>query len=83
MGRLLSQVERKFHINLLEFKVDKLTIIRFPKSQKIGNSVHVRMDNMAALSNLVKMGETKKVRGAVNQQRDMRLRPVLKNCFCQ
>ena len=82
-GRLLSQVERKFHINVLELKVEKLAIIRFPMSQKIGNSVHVRMDNMAALPNLVKMGETKKVRGAVNQQRDLRLRPVLKNCFCQ
>ena len=44
-------------------------------SQKVGISIHVRMDNMVALSYLMKMGGTY----FVNEQGDLGL-PVLHHC---
>lgn len=50
-----SREERKSHINVLELKAAaKLAIMK-----KVRKSIHARMDNMVALSYLIKMGGTK------------------------
>ena len=54
-----SMEERKFHINVLELKAAKLAIMSFTLKERDAISVHIRMDNMAALSYLMKMGGTK------------------------
>ena len=52
-----SIIERKCHINVLELRAVKLAIMIFTVNKKI-QSIHMRMDNMAALKYLVKMGGT-------------------------
>ena len=54
-----SMEERKFHINVLELKAAKLAIMSFTLKERDAISVHIRMDNMTALSYLMKMGGTK------------------------
>ena len=49
-------VERKFHINVLELKAAKLAVIPFTLKERDAISVHICMDNMTALSHLMKMG---------------------------
>ena len=49
--------ERKFHINVLELKPAKLATFILKERDAI--SVHIRMDNMTALSYLIKMGVPK------------------------
>ena len=51
--------EPKFHINVLELKAAELAIMSFTLKERDAISVHIRMDNMAALSYLMKMGGTK------------------------
>ena len=51
--------EQKFHINLLELKAAKLAIMSFALKKWDAISVHIHMDNMTALSYLMKMGGTK------------------------
>ena len=49
--------ERKFHINVLELKAAKLAIMSFTLKERDATiSVHIPMDNMTALSYLMKMG---------------------------
>ena len=50
---------RKLHINVLELKAAKLAIMSFTLKERDAISVHIRMDNMTALSYLMKMGGTK------------------------
>ena len=53
--------ERKFHISVLELKAAKLAIMSFTLKERDAISVHGQhdMDNMTALSYLMKMGGTK------------------------
>ena len=53
VGGQWSQKEPQLHINLLELKAVHLALLTFSKAQNL-TSVH--MDNMTALSYLVKMG---------------------------
>ena len=55
-GGFWSVEEWKFHINVLELKVDKLAIMSFTLKERDAVSVHIRMDNMTVLSYLTKMG---------------------------
>ena len=68
--RLWPREERKSHINVLELKV---AIMTFTMSRKVGISIHVGMDNMAAFSLLRRMGWTKKTGNGINQQEDLGL----------
>ena len=45
--------------NVLELKAAKLAIMSFTLKERDAISVHIRMDNMTALSYLMKMGGTK------------------------
>ena len=58
-GEPWSIIERKCHINVLELMVAKLAIMTFTVNKKI-QSIHMRIDNMAALKYLVKMRGTHK-----------------------
>ena len=58
-GRPWSVEERKFRINILEFKAAKLAIMSFTLKERDAISVHICMDNMTTLSYLTKMGSTK------------------------
>jgi len=49
--------EKQNHINYLELKAVHLAIMTFTYNKEI-KSIHVQMDNIAALAYLVKMGET-------------------------
>ena len=51
--------ERKFHINVLELKAAKLPIMSFTLKERDAISIHISMDNMTALSYLIKMGGIK------------------------
>ena len=51
-------LEKKDHINVLELKAAKYAILTFTRMFPSAKSVHIRMDNMVALSYLVKMGGT-------------------------
>ena len=51
--------ERKFHINVLELKAAKLATMSFTLKERDTISVHIRMDNLIALSYLMKMGGNK------------------------
>ena len=53
-----SQVEQKFHINVLELLAIKLALITFTKNLSL-KSIHFQIDNTTALSYLLKMGGTK------------------------
>ena len=57
VGGQWSQKESQLHINLLELKAVHLALLTFSKAQNL-KSVHIQMDNMTALSYLVKMGGT-------------------------
>ena len=57
-----SEEERKLHINVLELKAAKSAILAFNRNRKHLNSIHIQMDNMAALSCIVKMWEGRKIR---------------------
>ena len=48
--------ERKSYINVLEVKAAKFAIMSFTLNERDAISVHIRMDNMTALSYLMKMG---------------------------
>ena len=50
--------ESALHINILELKAVKLAILAFTKNRVNLNSIHIQMDNMVALTYLVKMGGT-------------------------
>ena len=50
-----SMEERKFHINVLELKAAELAVISFTLKERDAISVHICMDNMTALSYLMKM----------------------------
>ena len=52
-----SIIERQQHINVLELKAVKIAILTFHKRKPV-NSIHLQIDNMAALSYLLKMGGT-------------------------
>ena len=58
-GRTWSMEERKFHINVLELKAAKLPIMSFTLKERDAISIHISMDNMTALSYLIKMGGIK------------------------
>ena len=53
-----TQEESKLHINILELKAAKLAILTFTRNRQNLNSIHIQMDNMVALTYLVKMGGT-------------------------
>ena len=55
-----SVEERKFHINVLGLKAAKLDIVPFTLKERYATSAHIHMDNMIALSYVMKMGVTKK-----------------------
>ena len=61
LGGPWSMEERKFHISVLELKAAKLAIMSFTLKERDAISVHGQhdMDNMTALSYLMKMGGTK------------------------
>ena len=53
-----SSVEKACHINILELEAVRLAILSFTKF-KTRKSIHLRIDNMTALSYFLKMGGTK------------------------
>ena len=53
-----SERERDLHINILELKAANFAILTFTQNKSHLNSIHIQMDNMTALSYLVKMGGT-------------------------
>jgi len=53
-----SDKERDLHINILELKAAKFAILTYTQNKSYLNSIHIQMDNMTALSYLVKMGGT-------------------------
>ena len=53
---MCSGQEMKSHINVLELLAIKLAIQTFSKTLKL-KTVHLQMDNMVALTYLLKMGE--------------------------
>ena len=57
-GGTWSYQERAKHINILELIAVKLAILTFTKG-KSATAIHLRIDNMTALSHLVKMGGTR------------------------
>ena len=52
-----SSVEKAWHINVLELEAVRLAILSFTKFKKL-KSIHLRIDNMTALSYLLNMGGT-------------------------
>ena len=56
-GGTWSYQERAKHINILELIAVKLAILTFTKGKSV-TAIHLQIDNMTALSYLVKMGET-------------------------
>ena len=57
-GETWSYQERTKHINILELIAAKLAILTFTKGKSL-TAIHLQIDNMTALSYLVKMGETR------------------------
>ena len=55
-GGTWSYQERTKHINILELIAVKLAILTFIKGKSV-TAIHLQIDNMTALSYLVKMGE--------------------------
>ena len=53
-----SYQERTKHINILELIAAKLAILTFTKGKSL-TAIHLQIDNMTALSYLVKMGGTR------------------------
>ena len=47
--------ERKFHRNVVKLKAAKLAVISFTLKERDAISVNICMDNMTALSYLIKM----------------------------
>ena len=47
--------EKKLHINALELKAAKFLILAFTQNMKHLNSIDIQMDNMVAVSCLVKI----------------------------
>jgi len=58
-GGQWSAVEKDLHINVLELKAAKLAIRTFHRMFPQSLSIHLQMDNVAALTYLKKMGGTK------------------------
>ena len=58
-GRPWSEEEQKSRINVLDLKTAKLAIMSFALKERDEISVHLYMDNMMALSDLMKIGGTK------------------------
>ena len=58
-GGQWSALEKTFHINVLELKAVKLAILSFHRIFPNTLSVHIRIDNITALTYLKKMGGTK------------------------
>ena len=54
-----SMEERKFHRNVVKLKAAKLAVISFTLKERDAISVNICMDNMTALSYLIKMGVPK------------------------
>ena len=55
-GGYWSREERKSHINVLELKPAKFPIMTFTMPHKSGISIHLPLDNIVAMSCLLKMG---------------------------
>lgn len=55
-GRPRSKLQTKEHINILELKAAKFFILTFTKIFSQAKITHLRMDNIAALSYIAKMG---------------------------
>ena len=51
--------EKKDHINILELKAAKYAILTFTRLYPTARTIHIKMDNIVALSYLVKMGGTR------------------------
>lgn len=58
-GGLWSAREKELHINVLELKAAKLAILSFHRLFSKALSIHIRMDNIVALTYLIKMGSTR------------------------
>ena len=56
-GGRWSSVEKSWHINVLELEAVRLAILSFTKFKKL-NLIHLRTDNITALSYLLNMRET-------------------------
>ena len=56
-GDQWSSVEKAWHINVLELEAVRLAILSFTIFKKL-KSIHLRIDNMTALSYLLNMGGT-------------------------
>lgn len=50
---------RKLYINALELKAAKFVILAFTQNRRRLTSILIQMENLAALSHLLKMGEEK------------------------
>ena len=51
--------EKKDHINILELRAAKYAILAFTRLYPTAKTIHIKMDNIVALSYLVKMGGTR------------------------
>lgn len=58
-GGQWSAREKELHINVLELKAAKLAILSFHRLFSKALSIHIRMDNIVALTYLIKMGSTR------------------------
>ena len=56
-GGRWSSVEKAWHVNVLQSEAVRLVILFFTKFKKV-KSIHLRIDNMTALSYLLNMGGT-------------------------
>ena len=64
-GGQWNKEEKNLHINSLELKTARLVIMTFTRL-KTAKAVHIQMNNIAALSYLLKMGKDKKRRNESN-----------------
>ena len=72
MGGTWSCQERTKDVNVLESIAVKLVILTFTRG-KPATAIHLQIDNMAALYNLVKMGGNSQSTTVTTSQRNMAL----------
>ena len=58
-GGQWTLLEKKYHTNILELRAAKYAILTFTCLYPTAKTIHIKMDNIVALSYLVKMGGTR------------------------
>ena len=60
--------EKKNHINILELRAAKYAVLTFTHLYPTAKIIHIKMDNIVALSYLMKIGGTRKIITCADQQ---------------